>query len=68
MSEGLQDAFVRSSWSGQDRGNDFPLEPGMLSLLTRKETPVNNDRPTSFGDMALAGNLMTGSHQGTLRA
>jgi hypothetical protein len=68
MSEGFQDAFGRSSWSGQDRGNDHPFEQTMLSLLTAQETPLNNDRRTSFGDMALAGNLMTGSNEGSLKA
>ncbi|KAF1923148.1 uncharacterized protein M421DRAFT_9928 [Didymella exigua CBS 183.55] len=68
MSEGFQDAFGRSSWSGQDRGNNHPLEHAMLSLLTSQETPLNGDRRTSFGDMTLAGNLITGSHEGTLKA
>lgn len=68
MSEGFQDTFGRSSWSGQDRGNNHPLEHAMLSLLTTQETPTNGDRRTSFGDMALAGNLITGSNEGTLKA
>ncbi|KAH6633430.1 hypothetical protein C7974DRAFT_171085 [Boeremia exigua] len=68
MSEGFQDAFGRSSWSGQDRGNNHPLEQNILSLLTTQETPVNGDRRTSFGDMTLAGNLITGSNEGTLKA
>ncbi|KAF9699932.1 hypothetical protein EKO04_001467 [Ascochyta lentis] len=68
MSEGFQDAFGRSSWSGQDRGNDHPLEQTMLSLLTTQEPPLNGDRRTSFGEMALAGNLVTGSNESTLKA
>lgn len=68
MSEGFQDAFGRSSWSGQDRGNDHPLEHNMLSLLTSQDAPLNSDRRTSFGDMTLAGNLITGSNEGTLKA
>lgn len=68
MSEGFQDAFGRPSWSGQDRGNDHPLEHTMLSLLTSQDTPLNSDRRTSFVDMTLAGNLITGSNEGTLKA
>lgn len=68
MSEGFQDAFGRSSWSGQDRGNNHPLEHTMLSLLTNQETPLNGDRRTSFGDMTLVGNLITGFNEGTLKA
>ncbi len=68
MSEGFQDAFGRSSWSGQDRGNSHPLEHSVLSLLTTQETPMNGDRRTSFGDMTLAGNLITGSNEATLKA
>lgn len=68
MSEGFQDNFGRSSWSGQDRGNDHPNERSMLSLLTIQETTTNGDRRTSFGDMALAGNLIAGSNEGTLKA
>jgi hypothetical protein len=68
MSEGFQDAFGRSSWSGQDRGNENPLEQTMLSLLTTQETPLNGDRRTSFGEMTLAGNLITGSNEATLKA
>lgn len=68
MSEGFQDAFGRTSWSGQDRGNNHPLEQSMLSLLTSEDTPLNGDRRTSFGDMALAGSLMTGSNEATLKA
>lgn len=40
----------------------------MLSLLTSQETPLNGDRRTSFGDMTLAGNLITSSNEGTLKA
>lgn len=68
MSEGFQDAFGRSSWSGQDRGNDHPLEQTMLSLLTTQDTSLNGDRRTSFGEIAMAGNLITGSNEGTLKA
>lgn len=68
MSEGFQDTFGRSSWSGQDRGNNHPLEHAMLSLLTSQEPPLDGDRRTSFGDMTLAGNLITGSNEGTLKA
>jgi hypothetical protein len=68
MSEGFQDTFVRSSWSGQDRGNNHPLEQTLVSLLTSQETPLNGDRRTSFGDMTLAGYLITGSNEGTLKA
>jgi hypothetical protein len=68
MSDGFQDTFVRSSWSGQDRGNNHPLEQTLVSLLTSQETPLNGDRRTSFGDMTLAGNLITGSNEGTLKA
>lgn len=68
MSEGFQDNFGRSGWSGQDRGNNRPLEHAMLSLLTSQETPLNGDRRTSFGDMTLAGNLITSSNEGILKA
>lgn len=68
ISEGFQDAFGRPSWSGQDRGNGNPLEQTMLSLLTAQETPLNGDPRTSFGEMALAGNLITGSNEGMLKA
>lgn len=68
MSEGFQDAFGRTTWHGQDRGNTHSLEHTMLSPLTVQETPMNSDRRTSFGDMALAGNLITGSNEGTLKA
>ena len=68
MSEGFQDAFGRSSWSGQDRGNNHPLEQAMLSMLTAQDTLMNGDRRTSFGELTLAGNLITGSNEGAMKA
>lgn len=38
------------------------------SLLTYEEPSLNGNRRTSFGDMTLAGSLITGSNEGTLKA
>jgi hypothetical protein len=68
MTDGFHEAFSRPSWSVQDRGNSYPFEQTMLSLLTPQESPLNGVRRTSFGEMTLAGSLITGSNEGTLKA
>jgi hypothetical protein len=68
MTDGFHEAFSRPSWSAQDRGNSYPFEQTMLSLLTPQESPLNGARRTSFGEMTLAGSLITGSNEGTLKA
>ncbi|KAI8935385.1 hypothetical protein NX059_007968 [Plenodomus lindquistii] len=66
MTDGFHDTFARPSWSAQDRGNGYPLELNGLAL-TEQEPSINGNRRTSFGEMNLAGSLMTGVNEGTLR-
>lgn len=54
MSESIQDAFNRSNWGGQDR--DTPSHNGQAM------------RRPSYGDLTLAGNLITGTNEGTIKA
>lgn len=68
MTEGFHEAFGRPNWTIQDRGNCYPFESSGQPLLTDQELPMNGNRRTSFGEMALAGSLITGSNEGTLKA
>lgn len=68
MTEGFHEVFGRPSWSGQDRGNCTSFESYGLSMLINQESSLNGNRRTSFGEMALAGSLITGSNEGTLKA
>ena len=71
MSEGLHDSYGRPGWSGQDRGT--PVTYGLVGPFAdaRSEDFSTNGQPlrrTSFSDMALASNLITGSNDGTIKA
>jgi hypothetical protein len=73
MSESFQDMYGRSTWSGQDRGTDFTYATEMLYPLTHEEHSLNgavqsSNRRISFGEMTLAGNLITGSNEATIKA
>ena len=68
MTEGFHEAFGRPSWSGQDRGNCYSFEHNGLPMLTEEEPSINGNRRTSFGEMTLAGSLITGSNEGALKA
>jgi hypothetical protein len=73
MSESFQDVYGRSTWSGQDRGTDFTYVTEMPYPLTREEHSLNgavpsSNRRISFGEMTLAGNLITGSNEATIKA
>jgi hypothetical protein len=68
MSEGFHEAFGRPSYTAQDRGNGLPFEVQGQPVLTDQELPLNGNRRTSFGEMALVGSLITGSNEGTLKA
>ena len=75
ISEGFQDSYSRPSWSGQDRGTYDHPELAQYVTLTGEEFPppqngtsTNIDRRTSFGEMTMAGNLITGSNEGILKA
>jgi hypothetical protein len=68
MSEGLHENFVRPNWSGQDHGNRDSVETQGLPMLTDQESLLNGNRRTSLGEMTLAGSLITGSNEGTLKA
>jgi hypothetical protein len=68
MTDEFQEVFSRPSWSGQDRGNGYPSEQSMLSLLTVEEPALNGNRRTSFGEMSLIGSLVTGSNEDILKA
>jgi hypothetical protein len=73
MSENFTDMYARPNWSGQDRGTDFTNVNAMLSSLTHEEQSLNggpphSNRRVSFGEMALAGDLITGSNEDTIKA
>lgn len=68
MGEAFHEAFSRPSWSGQERGNCYAVELNGPPILTNLDPSLNGNRRTSFGEMALAGSLITGSNEGTLRA
>jgi hypothetical protein len=68
MNEGLHENFVRPNWSGQDHGNHDSVETRCLPMLTHQEPLLNGNRRTSLGEMTLAGSLITGSNEGTLKA
>lgn len=68
MTDEFQEAFSRPNWVGQDRGNSYPSEQPMLSMLTTEEPLMNGARRTSFGEMSLIGSLVAGSNEETLKA
>jgi hypothetical protein len=70
MSETLQDPYARPSWPGQDRGGTEVFDVNVSPMLTHQEFPTNGQhiRRSSFSDMTLAGNLITGSNEGTIKA
>lgn len=73
MSENFQDVYNRSTWSGQDRGTYHTYGSEMLYPLTYQEhslngAAANSNRRISFGEMTLAGNLITGSNEATIKA
>ena len=68
VTEGFHEAFGRSSWSAQDRGNGYSFEQNGRLVLTDEEPSLNGNRRTSLGEMSLAGSLITGSNEGTLKA
>lgn len=69
MSEGFQDTFARHGWSGQDRGI-ATRDSQMWSTLTHQDFPTNGQtmRRPSLSDITLAGSLITGSNEETLKA
>lgn len=69
MSEGLQDPYGRPNWPSQDRGTATPHSQ-TLPLLTYQDFSTNGQhlRRPSFSDMTLAGNLIAGSNEGTIKA
>lgn len=69
MSENFQDVFNRPSWTGQDRGINT-WDPSAIALLTSQDPSSNGQavRRPSYGDLTLAGNLMTGTNEGTIKA
>jgi hypothetical protein len=73
MSENFQDVYGRPNWSGQDRGTYHTCGTETLYPLTYQEhslngTAANGNRRISFGEMTLAGNLITGSNEATIKA
>ncbi|KAF2733427.1 hypothetical protein EJ04DRAFT_577626 [Polyplosphaeria fusca] len=56
MSEGLQDPYIRNSWSSQDRDN----------MANGANQPFQ--QRSSYSDFALAGSLITGSHETLIKA
>lgn len=73
MSENFPDMYNRPTWSGQDRGIDFTCDTDMVYPLTREEhslngAPSNENRRVSFGEMTLAGDLITGSNEAAIKA
>lgn len=68
MTDGFHEAFGRSSWSGQDRGNTFSFGQEGYSMLTGQEPSMNSHHRNSFSDLNLAANLITSSNEGTLKA
>lgn len=68
MTDDFQEALGRPNWAIQDRGNCYPSEQAMLSMLTTKEPALNGHRRTSFGEMSLIGSLVTGSNEEVLKA
>jgi hypothetical protein len=73
ISEGFQDSSYNKSWSGQDRGTYNTSDHDIKMLLTSQEYSSNGtsqpvNRRSSFADMTLAGNLMAGSNEGTIKA
>ncbi|KAF2193374.1 hypothetical protein K469DRAFT_745006 [Zopfia rhizophila CBS 207.26] len=80
MSESLQDSYGSSNrpnmgWSGQDpqRGiyTVFLHPPKLLTCeeeFTSNGAAQDSHRRPSYGDMALAGSLITGSNEGTIKA
>ena len=73
MSESFQDVYGRGTWSGQDRGTDLAYADEMPYSLTHEEQSLNgagpnSNRRISFGEMTLAGNLITGSNEATIKA
>lgn len=68
MTDDFQDTFGRPNWAIQDRGNCYPSEQALLSMLTSKEPALNGNRRTSFGEMSLIGSLVTGSNEEILKA
>ncbi|KAF2020872.1 hypothetical protein BU24DRAFT_10138 [Aaosphaeria arxii CBS 175.79] len=69
ISEGLQEGYNRSSWPAQDRGIEA-WDPRALSLLTSQDLPSNGqtNRRGSYGDLTLAGNLINGTNEGTIKS
>lgn len=69
MSEGLQDSYSRQTWSGPDRGmSPWALYGADPADLEDFSTNGQHIRKPSFSDMTLAGNLITGSNEGTIKA
>ena len=68
MTDEFQEVFSRPSWSGPERGNCYPPEQSMLSVLTLQEPALNGNRRTSFGELSLIGSLVTGSNEDILKA
>jgi hypothetical protein len=69
MSEGLQDAFTRQGWSGQDRGT-YDSDMSQLAMLTHQDLAMNGQhaRRPSYSELTLAGNLITGLNDGAIKA
>jgi hypothetical protein len=72
MSENFTESYSRPNWSGQDRGT-HPTSASDLWMLTSEDsvpngTTTNSNRRVSFGEMTLAGSLITGSNETTIKA
>ena len=73
MSENFADSYNRP-WSGHDRGIFSTLDyDAIIDELTSQDSTsngmdVNSNRRVSFGEMTLAGSLITGSNEATIKA
>jgi len=72
LSENFGDPYNRPNWSSNDRGIYNAADPAGLYPLTREEHPLNgagaSNRRVSFTEWTLAGNLITGSNEATIKA
>ncbi|PVI05038.1 hypothetical protein DM02DRAFT_125003 [Periconia macrospinosa] len=71
MSETFTDNYNRP-WSGHDRGIFSTHDDDVYTLTGQESAPngmdVNSNRRVSFGEMSLAGSLITGSNEATIKA
>ena len=67
MTEAFHNTTGRSNWN-QDRGECPLADFNNYLILTGQDLPMSDNRRTSFGDVAMAGSLITGSNESILKA